>query len=208
MQPNENKLKAERPVWQGRDAALRRPNVSGQGACQESAGDVEQRATWCRVAALMGFLLKRVILILFAAVFLASGHFAAAGNPIGDFFKRLGDSIAHPQGSPPPRRNPQKSPPEKKQSDNGKVAPPDKPPKPSVPPAPTPTPTQPPVRTAGGVPPTKGLRRDMPYGIPVPNKPGLVTSPYAPKSGYVDVRGFPSGTEVKDPYTGKVFLTP
>jgi hypothetical protein len=48
----------------------------------------------------------------------------------------------------------------------------------------------------------------MPYGIPVPNKPGFVTSPYAPKSGLVDVRGFPSGTEVTDPYTGKTFLTP
>jgi hypothetical protein len=48
----------------------------------------------------------------------------------------------------------------------------------------------------------------MPYAIPVPSKPGFVTSPYAPKSGYVDVRGFPSGTEVKDPYTGKTFLTP
>jgi len=48
----------------------------------------------------------------------------------------------------------------------------------------------------------------MPYGIPVPNKPGFVTSPYSPKSGYVDVRGFPSGTEVKDPYSGRIFLTP
>ncbi|MEO6847140.1 MAG: hypothetical protein ABI443_06610 [Chthoniobacterales bacterium] len=46
------------------------------------------------------------------------------------------------------------------------------------------------------------------YGTPVPNKPGFVTSPYSPYSGYVDVRGFPPGTEVKDPYTGKVFLVP
>lgn len=46
------------------------------------------------------------------------------------------------------------------------------------------------------------------YGKSVPNKPGFVTSPYAPEKGYVDVRGFPPGTEVKDPYTGKTFLVP
>jgi hypothetical protein len=64
------------------------------------------------------------------------------------------------------------------------------------------------VRSAGEVPANKKPRRDLPYGIPVPNKPGFVTSPYSPKSGYVDVRGFASDTEVKDPYSGKVFLTP
>jgi len=49
---------------------------------------------------------------------------------------------------------------------------------------------------------------DLPYGTPVPGKEGFVTSPFSPNSGYIDVRGFSPGTPVKDPYTGKVFLTP
>src|SRR5690242_14327892 len=49
---------------------------------------------------------------------------------------------------------------------------------------------------------------DLPYGTPVPGKQGFVTSPFSPSSGYIDVRGFSPGTPVKDPYTGKVFLTP
>lgn len=49
---------------------------------------------------------------------------------------------------------------------------------------------------------------DLRYGTPVPGKQGFVTSPFSPDSGYIDVRGFAPGTPVKDPYTGKVFLTP
>ncbi len=52
------------------------------------------------------------------------------------------------------------------------------------------------------------VKKDYPYGTPVSGKAGFVTSPHAPYSGYVDVRGFPPGTEVKDPYTGKIFLVP
>jgi len=46
------------------------------------------------------------------------------------------------------------------------------------------------------------------YGTPAPGKPDLVASPFAAESGYVDVTGFPPGSEVEDPYTGKIFLTP
>jgi hypothetical protein len=46
-----------------------------------------------------------------------------------------------------------------------------------------------------------------PYASPVPNKPGFVYSPYDAKF-LIDVRGFPPGTEVKDPNTGKLFKVP
>jgi hypothetical protein len=49
---------------------------------------------------------------------------------------------------------------------------------------------------------------DLRYGIPVPGKKGFVTSPFSPDSGYIDVRGFQPGTPVKDPYSGKIILTP
>ena len=49
---------------------------------------------------------------------------------------------------------------------------------------------------------------DYPYGVPVSGKPGFVTSPYAPDSGYVDVHGYATGQEVRDPYTQKIFLVP
>lgn len=47
-----------------------------------------------------------------------------------------------------------------------------------------------------------------PYGAAVAGKPGFVKSPHAPAAGMVDVRGFPADTELKCPYTTKIFLVP
>lgn len=73
--------------------------------------------------------------------------------------------------------------------------------------APPPPPSNREDRASAPVPPP-APKKDYPYATPVPGKSGFVTSPFAPYSGYVDVRGFPPGTEVKDPYTQKIFLVP
>jgi hypothetical protein len=145
--------------------------------------------------------------MLVVAAFLARTDSAVAGS-VGDFFKALGNSLAHPgqHATPRPKTGPKRTKP------GDKTVPADTPPASTATPmaslAPVPTPAPPSVRVASVPPDRKNSKRDIPYAIPVPNKPGFVTSPYAPKQGLVDVRGFPSGTEVTDPYTGKIFLTP
>jgi hypothetical protein len=66
-----------------------------------------------------------------------------------------------------------------------------------------PKPSQTPALRSAANPPT-----EYPTAKNVPGKPGYVFSPFDPSGGYVDVNGYPSGSKVKDPYSGKVFLVP
>lgn len=101
-----------------------------------------------------------------------------------------GTEYAAPQTPPPPP--PPSGPPE---------GPPDYPPSsqagtgPATPPA--------------NIPPVEPAQSAIPWGIPVEGKPGFIRSPYSPGGGQIDVRGFPPGTEIKDPYNpGKLLLVP
>ena len=122
-------------------------------------------------------------LALFTAFFVAS----CAEEPPQRSHQRVATyAPTQPQQYPPPQQpfNP-----------NGPVQPPGAPQMETAPSSPPPAA------------PTKVAKGDYPYGIPVPGKPHLVESPYSPGK-YVDVEGFPPGTEVKDPYTDKIFLVP
>ena len=126
----------------------------------------------------------------------------ADAGPFRDFFRAIRSAVAHPKEKPRPHRRNRsnhkhnESPP----SDVSKS-------KNSASPAPA-TPDQPDVRWAKAAPNASEQKAELTYGTPVPGKPGLVMSPFAPEKGYLDVTGFPPGTAVEDPYTGKVFLTP
>ncbi len=123
----------------------------------------------------------------------------AEAGPFRGFFQALRSAIAHPNEKPRSHYRSHKhneTPPndtsDSQSSDSSVPAPPGRRN----------------VRVAKAVSDAGGQKAEVPYGTPVPGKSGLVTSPFAPDRGYVDVTGFPPGTEVHDPYTGKIFLTP
>ena len=146
----------------------------------------------------------RLILTLSVLTFLSFGDVIQAGS-LGAFLRAFAHSHRHHRSHSSNRERPElNSQPEMNNGQshnvNAAVTPPV---------APSVAPTRAPVESGTHIPPvTQDVNRNLPFGIPVPNKEGIVKSPYAPNRGFVDVRGFPGGTEVKDPYTGKVFLTP
>ena len=141
------------------------------------------------------FISPRWICFLAVALLFLSGRSLNA-DPVGDFFKKLGQSISkafQPQPTPRPTRK-----------TRGSEASPSPPGEPSKPAKEEVTRTVLPASAA----PADKAKGDMPYGIPVPSQKGMVTSPYLPEGNYIDVSGFAPGTAVKDPYTGKIFRVP
>ncbi len=152
---------------------------------------------------------SRWVLLPVAAMFFLRGRCVNA-DPVGDFFKKVGESVSkafQPRPTPNPTEKKTKRAARRPTSPQSNV----------VGASPTPleqpmnlvkeemvTPT---VLRASAVPAEKA-KGDMPYGIPVPGHKGMVTSPYSPEGNYVDVSAFASGSAVRDPYTGKIFLVP
>src|SRR5205823_4840975 len=120
----------------------------------------------------------------------------AEAGPFRDFFRALSRSISHPEARPGSHRSSRKQNNETPPSDvsNDQTSS-------------DPVPAAPNRHDVNEAPPSDASKSQT-SGGPAPAKQGLVTSPFSPDNGYIDVRSFPPGTEVKDPYTGKIFLTP
>lgn len=157
-----------------------------------------------------------LLLVVIPLLFL-SGPYVNAG-PVGNFFKKVGQSISKPlQPQPEPEPQPQSTRPQPKKTPHATRRPTSR----AAPAAAaTPPGVAQPSRPSKEEEFTGTVRRvsaaDMekakaalPYGIPVPGRKGMVTSPYLPEEDkYIDVTGFASGSIVKDPYTEKFFLVP
>jgi hypothetical protein len=154
---------------------------------------------------------SRWVCLSVAVLFFFSGRCVKA-DPIGDFFTKVGRSISkafEPQHEPNhPSKKTTKRAGRRTTSPQSNVA------------GASPTPIEQPtvvaqekvnptvtLMRASAAPPEKA-KGDLPYGIPVSGQKGIVTSPYLPEGGYIDVRAFAPGSAVRDPYTRKIFLVP
>ncbi len=136
-------------------------------------------------------LIRDAILVMALSIFMLS--FAPAplrAGPLENFFKRVRHALDEGANRPKPVRAPKQKIAESSEQ--------------SVHSPPNETNTSTTRRTVV----SKSGKSNLPYGTPVPGKKGFVTSPFSPDGGYIDVRDFPPGTEVKDPYSGKTFRTP
>jgi hypothetical protein len=157
------------------------------------------------------------LLLLVIPLLFLSGSFVNAG-PVGNFFKKVGQSISKPlQSRPEPPPQPQSTRPQPTKTSHATRRPTSR--------AASAAATAPPAEAQSSHPSKEGestgnVRRvsaadiekakaGLPYGIPVPGRKGMVTSPYLPEEDkYIDVTDFASGSVVKDPYTEKFFLVP
>jgi hypothetical protein len=149
------------------------------------------------------------ISLLVVALFFLSGQCANA-DPVGDFFKKVGQSVSkafQPQPQPAHPQTEKTRVSRRATSRKSNAAAPE-------PSAPGETPQaakeekSTPGMLAASAAPVEKAKGDMPYGIPVPGRKGMVTSPYLPEGNYIDVSAFAPGSAVKDPYTGKLFRVP
>ncbi len=157
------------------------------------------------------FIRSRWVSLPVAALFFFSGRCVNA-DPVGDFFKKVGQSVSkafQPRPTPNPTEKKTKRAARRPSSPQSNLV------------GASPTPLEQPtdlvkeekvtptvvVLRAAAVPPEKA-KGDMPYGIPVPGHKGMVTSPYSPEGNYIDVSAFAPGSAVRDPFTGKMFLVP
>jgi hypothetical protein len=148
-------------------------------------------------------IIKRIwlkgLVLMMSILLIGAGNALAEPGPFENFFRKLRRSFSEPEHKPTHRSS-------HKQTDEAKNSPTEESNTHSATGGVSAPPSEHNTRSATRV--TGKKQNGLAYGKPVPGKTGLVTSPYSPDGGYIDVRGFAPGTPVKDPYSGKIFLTP